>query len=168
MKGSMEGRIGLVVRHGHGLAGGTVNLPLSTCRTAVARRRGAILWRYAAMVSSANLRHATIASERSARSPDDDMAWRGTLWRLATRSWIKTERWRCRADVNRVMIRCCRRVCGGTVINTDLWTSAVCNQPTATRVPARGLDAKPHYSNAAEGNMNEAMLATGISTRTHR
>ena len=40
---------------------------LSTCRPAIARRRGAIPWRYAAIPSSAISRHATIASERSAR-----------------------------------------------------------------------------------------------------
>jgi hypothetical protein len=40
---------------------------LSTCRPAAVRRRGAFSWRYAAMPSSAISRHATIASERSAR-----------------------------------------------------------------------------------------------------
>jgi hypothetical protein len=61
-------------------------------------------WRYAAMPGSAISRHATIAPERSARSSDDDMAWRGQLWRFATPSWMETNRWRCRADVNRFMI----------------------------------------------------------------
>jgi hypothetical protein len=68
------------------------------------RRRGALPWRYAAMPRSATLRHMTIAPDRSARSSDDDMAWRGQVWRVATPSWIKTRRFRCRADVNRVMI----------------------------------------------------------------
>jgi hypothetical protein len=56
------------------------------------------------MPGSAISRQATIAPERSARSSDDDMAGRGQLWRLATPSWIKTRRFRCRADVNRLMI----------------------------------------------------------------
>ena len=37
------------------------------------------------------------------------MAWRGQLWRLATPSWLKTRRFRCRADVNRLMILPCRQ-----------------------------------------------------------
>ena len=65
---------------------------------------GAFPWRYAAIPGSAIPRQATIASERSTRSSDDDMAWRGQLWRLATPSWMETNRWRCRADVNRFMI----------------------------------------------------------------
>jgi hypothetical protein len=35
---------------------------------------GAVPWRYAAMPGSAIARHTMIAPERSARSPDDDMA----------------------------------------------------------------------------------------------
>jgi hypothetical protein len=61
-------------------------------------------WRCAAVPGSAISRHTTIAPARSARSPDDDMAWRGKVWRLAIGSWIKTRRFRCRAGVNRLMI----------------------------------------------------------------
>jgi hypothetical protein len=71
---------------------------------------GAFPWNFAATPGSAIPRQATIAPERSVRSSDDDMAWRGQLWRLATGSSIRTKRWRCRADVNRFKILSRRRV----------------------------------------------------------
>jgi hypothetical protein len=40
---------------------------------------GAVPWRCAATPGSAISRHAMIAPERSVRSPDDDMAWRGKV-----------------------------------------------------------------------------------------
>ena len=43
-------------------------------------------WRSAAMPGSAISRHTMIAPERSAQSPDDEMAWRGQLRGLATPS----------------------------------------------------------------------------------
>jgi hypothetical protein len=48
---------------------GTVNLP-----NGGHAQTGPFPWRCAAMPGSAISRQATIASERSARSPDDDMA----------------------------------------------------------------------------------------------
>ena len=64
-------------------------LVLSTCRTSVARRRGAVHWRYAAMPSSAISRQATIASERSA---DRQMTtWRG---RESCGGWRPHRGWR--------------------------------------------------------------------------
>ena len=78
---------------------GTVNLP-----NGGRAKTGAFPWRYAATPSSAISRHAMIAPERSARSSDDNMAWWGKVWRLATPSWMETKRWRCRADLNRFMI----------------------------------------------------------------
>jgi hypothetical protein len=83
---------------------------LSTCRTAVVRSGGVIPWRYAAMASSAISRQTMIASERSVRKSDDEMAWRGKLWSLAIGSRMETKCWRCRADLNRFRILSRRRV----------------------------------------------------------
>jgi hypothetical protein len=91
---------------------GAVISVLSTCRTAAMRRRGAFSGRSAAMPGSAISRRSTIAPERSARYSDDDMAWRGQLWRLATPSWIKTRRFRYRADLNRYFMILLRRRVG--------------------------------------------------------
>ncbi|MCX7329644.1 MAG: hypothetical protein NTW00_16470 [Hyphomicrobiales bacterium] len=66
------------------ISDGAVNLPSGGHAKTGRFPLGAISWRYAAMPGSAISRHTMIAPERSARSPDDDMAWRGQFegWQL--------------------------------------------------------------------------------------
>jgi len=58
---------------------GPVNLPNGGHAKTGRLSPGAVPWRCAAMPGSAISGHTMIAPERSARSPDDDMAWRARL-----------------------------------------------------------------------------------------
>ena len=110
------------------------------------------------MPGSAISRHVTIAPERSARSPDDDMVWRGQLWRLAIGSWIKTRRFRCRADVNRCFMILLRRRVGRCAFSARFLRPVV----EALMLAMRDIQAPSHPGRAIRTGLVGAPVPTHL------